>query len=122
MKLLRLFLDQMIDNKVVQELIKIGHDVVRADDIGMARKDDSEILAAAVSEKRILITLDEHFGDWVVLPLSQHYGVIRIKANPATSSQIISVILPFLKRNADENFNNTLVIVRPNGVRWINTG
>jgi len=37
---------------------------------------------APVDEGRLLGTLDEHFGDWAILPLSAHPGVIRIKASP----------------------------------------
>ncbi len=92
----RLLLDQMIDGEVAGTLQDEGYDVIRVSDIGMSRADDSEILKQAVRDNRILITLDEHFGDWCVLPLSQHPGVIRIKANPAVTRTILSVLLPFL--------------------------
>lgn len=42
--------------------------------------------------------LDEHFGDWVVLPLAIHPGVIRIKVNPTTANNISGILLPFLKK------------------------
>ena len=48
-----------------------GHDVVRASETGHERADDAAILEKAVQQNRILITIDKHFGDWVVLPLSQ---------------------------------------------------
>ena len=35
-----------------------------------------------IAEGRTLITLDEHFGDWAVLPLNKHPGVIRVKIHP----------------------------------------
>ena len=79
---LKLYLDQMLQLAVAQALRKEGHDVVRASEVGQARADDKEILHRAIAEKRILITLDEHFGDWVVLPLSNHPGVIRLKVKP----------------------------------------
>ena len=40
-----------------------GHDVMRASEVGQARADDYEILQKAIAENRILVTLDEHFGD-----------------------------------------------------------
>jgi predicted nuclease of predicted toxin-antitoxin system len=52
---------------------------------GLARADDHQILQKTISENRILITLDEHFGDWVIRPLSHHSGVIRLKVHPAIS-------------------------------------
>lgn len=71
----------MLSVEVAQALSKEGYDVVRVSDTGLARADDHEILQKAISENRILITLDEHFGDWVVLPLSRHPGVIRLKTS-----------------------------------------
>jgi len=80
---LRLYLDQCLRLEVANALQEEGYDVVRALDVGQARANDDEILEYAISDKRILITLDEHFGNWVVLPLKEHLGVIRLKINPA---------------------------------------
>ena len=63
-KILRLYLDQMFHLKVAEALRVQGHDVLRASDVGQARADDRDILRKAISNNRILITLDEHFGDW----------------------------------------------------------
>ncbi len=61
---LRLFLDQMLRREVAEALRNDGHDVVRTSDVGQARADDYQILQKTISEDRILITLDEHFGNW----------------------------------------------------------
>lgn len=79
---LKLYLDQMFQVDVAQALRAQGYDVLRASETGHARADDYQILKKAISKNRILITLDEHFGNWVVLPLSSHPGVIRLKVNP----------------------------------------
>jgi hypothetical protein len=50
---LKLYLDQMFRLEVAQALCDEGYDIVRASD----------------------------FGDWVILPLKQHSGVIRLKAD-----------------------------------------
>ncbi len=71
----RLYLDQMLRLEVAQALRDDGHDVLRSAEIGQARADDSQILQKAIEADRILITLDEHFGDWVILPLNKHAGV-----------------------------------------------
>ena len=60
----RLYLDQMLRHEVAQALRDEGHDVLRATEVGQARADDNQILQKAISENRVLITLDEHFGDW----------------------------------------------------------
>ena len=118
---LRLFLDQMLRQEVAVALRDDGHNVVRASEIGQARADDYQILQKAISEDRILITLDEHFGNWVVLPLSTHPGVIRLKINPTTSANAINLLLPFLRLHSQLEIKNYLVILSPLRSRWIYT-
>ena len=108
----KLYLDQMLPLDAAQALRGEGHDVMRASEVGQARADDYEILQKAIAENRILVTLDEHFGDWVILPLSKHPGVIRLKVNPTTSKNIINLLLPF---------KNHLVILSPKRAKWVHT-
>lgn len=120
-KPLRLYLDQMLRLDVAQTLRGEDHDVVRASDVGQARADDEQILQRAISENRILVTLDEHFGDWVILPLSRHPGVIRLKVNPTASKKVIELLLPFLRLQSSEEFKNHLVILSQKRAKWVHT-
>jgi predicted nuclease of predicted toxin-antitoxin system len=99
-----------------------GHDVIRATECGLARADDEDLLTQAISQSRVLVTLDGHFGDWAVLPLAAHAGVIRIKAHPTTSENVLRVLIPLLTGRTEESFANHLVIASGNKVRWIQTG
>jgi predicted nuclease of predicted toxin-antitoxin system len=72
----------MLRQDVAEALRDEGHDVIRASEVGEARADDRQILDTAIAGGRILVTLDEHFGDWVILPLSTHPGVIRLRGCP----------------------------------------
>ena len=118
---LRLYLDQMLSLDVAEVLRKEGHDVIRASEVGQARADDQQLLQTAIAENRILITLDEHFGDWVILPLSRHPGVIRLKVNPTTSKNIIELAAPFLRLHSSEKFRDHLVILSFKREKWVNT-
>ena len=115
-------LDQMLDVDVARALRDMDYDVLRIAELGMAEAEDDKVLAKAREDGRILITLDEHFGDWAVLPLKKHPGVIRIKANPATTDNILSVLVPFLNHIRDKDLKNTLAIISADRVRWIDTG
>jgi predicted nuclease of predicted toxin-antitoxin system len=117
----RLYLDQMLRHEVAQALRDEGHDVLRATEVGQARADDNQILQKAISENRVLITLDEHFGDWVILPLSEHSGVIRLKIDPTTSSNALKLLLPFLRLHSSDQFKNYLVILSPKRAKWVYT-
>lgn len=121
MSALRLLFDQMIDALAAKRVSKKGHDVVRVADLGLAEADDAEIIDCAICEQRILVTLDEDFGDWAVLPLSEHPGVVRLKVDPTTTDNILDRLFPFLERNKTRDFTNQLVIVKSTGIRWITT-
>ena len=118
---LKLYLDQMLRLDVAQALRNEGLDVIRASEVGQARSDDYEILQKAITENRILVTLDEHFGDWVILPLSEHSGVIRLKIDPTTSSNALKLLLPFLRLHSSDQFKNFLVILSPKRAKWVYT-
>ena len=118
---MKLFLDQMFRSGVTETLRAKGHDVVRATDIGQSRADDQQILEYAIRETRILVTLDEHFGDWVLLPLSNHPGVIRLKVNPTTDQRVINILLPFLQQHLPDQFKDHLVILSEKRAKWILT-
>jgi predicted nuclease of predicted toxin-antitoxin system len=117
----RLYLDQMIQKYVAEVLSRDGYDVVRASEVGQARADDRAILEKAVSERRALVTLDDHFGDWAVLPLDRHAGVIRLKVNPTTAKNILNLLRPFLQRTSSDEIVNHLVILSSNKEKWILT-
>ena len=118
---LRLYLDQMFGLDVAAALRREGHDVLRAAETGLARADDALILEKAIREERILVTLDEHFGDWVILPLKKHPGVIRLKVNPATTANVVNLLLPFLRLYSSLQFKDHLVILSVARAKWVLT-
>ena len=117
----RVYLDQMLRIEVAQALKEEDHDELRAVEIGQDREDDYQILQKAIAENRVLITLDEHFGDWVILPLSEHPGVIRLKINPTTSENAVNLLIPFLSRYSPSQLKNYLIILSAKRSKWVST-
>ena len=111
----------MLRAEVAETLKNEGHDVIRASEVGQSRADDKEIFQKAIDDDRILVTLDDHFGDWVVLPLSLHPGVIRVKVHPTTSENILNILIPFLRRNGNQDFRNYLIILSGKRSKWVLT-
>ena len=118
---MRLYLDQMLRADLAEQLRHEGHNVVRAEDTGQQRADDEQILATADADHRVLVTLDEDFGDWAVLRLRRNAGVIRLKAHPTTTNNIARLLLPLLAKHGQEEFRNHLVIASDNQTRWVRT-
>ncbi len=111
----------MLRLDVAQALRDEGHYVVRASEVGQARADDQQILQKSIDENRVLVTLDEHFGDWVILPLSKHPGVIRLKINPTTSKNATNLLTPFLRLHSSGQFKNHLIILSSKRAKWVHT-
>lgn len=118
---LRIYLDQMFPLDVAEALRGEGYDVMRASEVGHARADDRQILEKTIAENRILVTLDEHFGDWVILPLSQHPDVIRLKVNPTTSKNVIEILLPFFRLHSSKEYKDHLIILSSKLSKWVRT-
>ena len=119
--MVRLLFDQMIDADAAEEVHLMGIDVVRVADFDMSAANDDEILGLAIQENRVLVTLDEHFGDWMFLKLESHPGVIRAKAHPTTAVMVLSVLIPFLRIHGEHDFRNHLVVIGRAKTRWIRT-
>jgi predicted nuclease of predicted toxin-antitoxin system len=117
--MLRLLFDQMIDADAAGEVRMMGFDVAHVADFGMSRANDDEVLGLAIQENRVLVTLDEHFGDWTFLKLERHPGVIRVKAHPTSTNMVLSVLAPFLRIHGERDFCNHLVVLGKARVRWI---
>ena len=118
---IKLYLDQMLQAHIAPVLRDEGFDLLRVSETGQSRADDEQVLKKAIDDNRILITLDEHFGDWAILPLSKHPGVIRLKINPTTSDNILRILLPFLRRLFPDKIQNHLVILSSSREKWIST-
>ena len=119
--MVKLYLDQMIRVEIADLLRQEGFDVLRASEAGQARSDDKAIMERVIAEQRVLVTLDEHFGDWSILPLKAHPGVIRLKIHPPTVEGLWKYLLPLIKRHPPADFINRLVIVGTRRERWIAT-
>ncbi len=119
---MRLYLDQMFRVDLAEMLRSHGHDVLRAAEANQDRADDAEIMQRVISEGRTLITLDEDFGNWTVVPLSRHPGVIRLKIHPTTTDPAAKLLLPFLAGHTQHDFADRLIILSPGHSRWIRTG
>ena len=118
---MRLYLDQMLRADLAVLLRAEGHDVLRASEAGQSTADDAGILRRAIDDDRTLVTLDEHFGDWAVLPLDRHSGVVRLKIHPTPTSNAASLLIPFLVAHDQEELSSRLIIITPGRERWIAT-
>ena len=95
-------------------LTDLGHDVIWS---GSWAKDpgDIAILAAAHSERRILVTLDKDFGELAILKGLPHSGIIRLTGFRA--AQMANAIHYVIGTYERELIAGAIVTVDPERIR-----
>lgn len=76
---MRFLLDEGISPRVVDLLGAAGHDVVHVRGIGLQSTPDPTVLAAALGQRRILVTLDTDFGALLALSGAEQPSVILFR-------------------------------------------
>jgi predicted nuclease of predicted toxin-antitoxin system len=73
----KLLLDSCVWGGALTRLRAAGHDVVWSGE-WQADPGDEEILARALAEGRVLVTLDKDFGELAVVRELPHAGIVRL--------------------------------------------
>ncbi len=105
---LKFLVDVGVSKKAEQWLQKQGYDTKNVRDIN-PRMLDKEILKLAVSEKRMVITMDKDFGELVYNSKLPHGGVLLLRLEEARSDEKIEIIEKILEKYSDKLFNNFCV-------------
>ncbi|GAC1453248.1 MAG: hypothetical protein NVSMB70_20830 [Chamaesiphon sp.] len=96
---MRILLDTCVWYGVRDALIAVGYDVIWSGDWS-EDPGNEQILATALEENRILITLDKDFGELAIVRGLPHCGILRL-VNLSTKQQIV-VCLQVLSRYRQE--------------------
>ena len=106
------FADQDVYASTIRLLTGLDHDLVLAASIGMARATDTEILQAAHTQDRILITRDRGFGG-LVFVLGNSAGVIFLRMMPSTIHQVHAELARVLTLYDESFLKTSFIVVEP---------
>jgi predicted nuclease of predicted toxin-antitoxin system len=112
----KLLLDQDVYAATARFLATLGHDVVPAAGIGLARAQDQEILRVAQEQNRILVTRDRDFGN-LVFVRNLGAGVIYLRVVPSTLDAVHAELARVLGLHPEEELARAFVVVEPGGHR-----
>lgn len=111
---MKLLLDACVWGGAVPELLAIGYDVIWVGNWD-ADPGDSEILARAYADERVLVTLDKDFGDLAILVRLPHAGIIRlVNISAATQAAMIHAVLG---QYTEELRGRAIITVEPSRIR-----
>jgi len=111
---MKLLLDSCVWGKAAVPLRDAGHDVVCAGDWSPDPGDET-ILAVAVEQGRVVVTLDKDFGTLAFLKKQPHCGIIRLVDIAATRQAMACLSAISLYGAALEG--HAIVTIEPGRVR-----
>lgn len=81
---MRIKLDENLPTSLVEALVQLGHDADSVEQEGLQGSPDSDVWAAAQSDKRFLVTQDLDFSDVRQFGPGTHYGLLLVRlADPS---------------------------------------
>ena len=112
---MRFLADESCDFILVRALRAAGHDVLAVSEI-TPRAEDSEVIALALREERILLTEDKDFGQLVYAHGEETLGVIFLRFPNMARGRISKDICTLVKEQG-EKLIGCFVTVQPGRIR-----
>jgi len=108
--------DQDVYGQTVRWLAALGHDVVPVARLGLAQASDSDVLADARIQGRILITRDRDYGSLVFLHGAPS-GVIYLRILPSTQGPVHAELERVLSMYTEQELSRAFVVIEAGGHR-----
>ncbi len=105
---MKLLVDMGVGKAVEGWLADRGHDVKAVRDLN-PRMTDDDILALAVREQRLVITMDKDFGYLIFHSGQAHAGVLLLRMEDARSEEKVQAIQRLFSAHADSLSGNFCV-------------
>ncbi|MEW5975498.1 MAG: DUF5615 family PIN-like protein [Acidobacteriota bacterium] len=96
---------------------RLGHDVLRAADIGLAQADDEELLQAAQNQNRLFVTRDRDFGGLVFVN-AMGSGVLYLRVLPSSQNAVHQQLKRVLNAYSEEELRTAFVVIEAGGHRF----
>jgi predicted nuclease of predicted toxin-antitoxin system len=85
-------LDENLPTSAAGSLIKGGHDVDTVTAEGLTGAPDPDVVAAAATEGRVLITLDRGLGDLRAYPPGSHAGIVVLRLTDQSAPAVTGAV------------------------------
>ena len=89
---MKLLLDQGLPRSTTAALLALGHDAVHTGDIGLSTASDEDILARALHEGRVVVTLDADFHAILARTAASGPSVLRMRVEGLAGDAMARVI------------------------------
>jgi predicted nuclease of predicted toxin-antitoxin system len=114
---LRFLVDNALSPKLAEGLRQAGHDAVHLREIGRQSAPDSEVLARAVEEDRIVISSDMDFGDLIATRELMRPSVILFRRVERRTNSRLALLLKNLAAIRVDLERGSIVILESSRIR-----
>ncbi len=97
---LKFLVDVGVGKGIERYLWEEGYDTKAVRDIDFCMEDE-EIIRTAVTENRMVITMDKDFGELVYHSSMEHSGVLLLRLEDATGTEKLQVVKHIMKNYSD---------------------
>lgn len=105
---LKFLVDVSAGSALEKYLQEKGYDTKAVRDIN-PRMADEKIIRIAISEERMIITMDKDFGELVYHFSMRHYGVLLLRLEDATGVEKVKVVEEIIGKYSSQISNNFCV-------------
>jgi predicted nuclease of predicted toxin-antitoxin system len=109
--------DMGISPRTVTWLKDQGHDAVRLSDEGLQRLPDADVMAKALAEKRILLTMDLGFGALLAMSRGQFPSTVIFRLSNETSKSVNGRLVEILDLFSADLESGAIISVSDETVR-----
>jgi predicted nuclease of predicted toxin-antitoxin system len=113
---MRLRFDENMPRPLGETLRSAGHDIHTAADEDLLGEPDSVVWAAAVRERRLLLTLDRDFGRLATVSKDRS-GAIVLRPRDANRATIVAMGFRAVALAAEIDMNNRIAILEDERIR-----
>lgn len=113
---MKFLLDQDIYTGTLRFVEGLGHDVVRAAQIGLPQADDETLLRLAQEQGRIFVTRDRDFGNLVFVKVIET-GVLYLRMIPSTQIEVQRELDRVLNKYSEKELLKSFVVIEADGHR-----
>ena len=114
---MKLKLDENLSRHLKSALTALGHDARTAADEGLLSRPDVDVAARALSEGRILLTLDVEFADLRKYPPGSHPGIVLFRPVSLGPLSVNRFVESFVRDSDLSLLSGCVAVVEPQGVR-----
>ena len=114
---MRFLVDMPLSTSLAQWLVTLGHDAVHASTIGLARAADTEIVARAAADGRIVITADLDYPRLLALSATDRPAVILFRSGDWSESQVIERLRTALAIIPEIELSTSLIVIEKTRIR-----